>query len=120
LPLEAFAGAQAVLEVRVPWLPEPLWFVPTEADAEALAAERISRGLVWTAAELKDLLTIPGITKADARTLAEAKRLFEGHAQVAPPARCSSCRYPGWWLSRGGLRVCRVCHPPAPGTEASS
>jgi hypothetical protein len=66
LPLDQL---DRVLRVAVPWLAGPLWFVPDEADAEALvAAGEARRGAVWTAAELMDLLAIPGMTKAQART----------------------------------------------------
>lgn len=67
------------LRVRVPWLADPLWFVPTEADAEALVGRgEAARGAVWTVAELTDLLAIPGITRESARTVAEAKLEFGG------------------------------------------
>jgi len=67
-----------VLEVRVPWLPVTLWFCPAEADATGLMTEGVSRGRIWTAAELLDLLGIPSITKAGVRTLAVAKLEFDG------------------------------------------
>lgn len=78
LPLDAFAKAGHCLEVRVPWAPDALWFVPTEADAETLAREGIHRGRIWTATELRDVLAIPGITKAQARTIAQTKLAVEG------------------------------------------
>ena len=67
-----------MLEVRVPWLPAALWFVPSESHAEVLTLKGVHRGRIWTARELHDLLSIPGITKAGARTIAEAKREFGG------------------------------------------
>jgi hypothetical protein len=85
LPLSQFAQAGRPLEVRVPWAPATLWFVPTEADAEVLARQGIARGRCWTADELRTLLAIPGITKAQARQIAETKLAFEGDLAAADP-----------------------------------
>jgi hypothetical protein len=82
LPLDQL---DRVLEIRVPWWPDPLWFVPAEADAEILVHEGISRGRIWTAGELRDLLSIPGITKASARRVAEAKLAMDGDVTVVRP-----------------------------------
>ena len=57
--LPDFHAAGQMLEVRVPWLPVSLWFVPDESAAEALVGEGVSRGRVWTAHELVDLLRVP-------------------------------------------------------------
>jgi len=69
----------AMLEVRVPWLPVTLWFVPGEIAVEALSAEGISRGRIWTAGELLDVLTFPPQT---VRTLARANLEFHGDVAV--------------------------------------
>jgi hypothetical protein len=75
-----------MLEVRVSWLPVTLWFVPDEVAAEALVTEGVSRGRVWTAHELVDLLRIPDLTKAGVRTVAMAKLEFLGEVvRVALP-----------------------------------
>jgi hypothetical protein len=66
-----------LLQVRVPWLPESLWFVPDEAAVEALVGDGVSRGRIWTAGELLDLLSLP-TTKIEARTIAHAKVEFDG------------------------------------------
>lgn len=78
MPLERFAREGCPLEVRVPWLEVTIWFVPSEADAGALAQEGVSRGRIWTARELMDLLSIPGLTKEQARMVALAKVEFAG------------------------------------------
>ena len=78
MPLDQFAEEGCPLEIRVPWLPVSLWFVPGEADAEALAKEGVGRGRVWTARELMDLLAIEGLTSEQVKTLAQAKLEFEG------------------------------------------
>lgn len=31
---------------------------------------------------------------------------------------CPVCRRSTWWVSHSGRRICRRCHPPAPGAEA--
>lgn len=40
---------------------------------------------------------------------------FEGAQgqQFADPVRCPWCRNRQWWVSIHGVRVCRICHPPA-------
>jgi hypothetical protein len=76
LPLDAFSKAGHILEVRVPWDPEPLWFVPTPGDAEMLVAEGINLGRIWTAANLAQLLAA-GVTKAEAQRVARTRIAFE-------------------------------------------
>ena len=67
------------MEVQVPWLEGPLWFVPGEADMEALLREGVAhRGEIWTAKELEDLLSVQGLTPEHVQTLAFAKREFSG------------------------------------------
>ena len=56
LHLEEFTLDGRLLEVRVPWHTETLWFVPDERDAAALGREGVGRGRVWTARELADLM----------------------------------------------------------------
>ncbi len=50
-----------------------------------LATNGISRGRVWTAIELIDLLRIPGLTESQARTVALAKMIFDGHLLAIHP-----------------------------------
>lgn len=78
MPLDRFEQEGQPLEVKVPWLSTPLWFVPSAAEAEGLVKEGVSRGRVWTAQELLDLLAIPGVTKEQVRKIATAKAIFEG------------------------------------------
>jgi hypothetical protein len=74
-----------MVEVRVPWLPLTLWLVPSLRAAELLVQEGLSRGRIWTATELLNLLAVPGITTADARRLAEAKLEFDGEITGVRP-----------------------------------
>ena len=79
MPLPRFAQEGCLLEVRVPWLEVTLWFVPGQADAEALLRDGVAhRGQIWTARELEDLLSVPGLTPEHAQTLAFAKLEFSG------------------------------------------
>lgn len=78
MPLDRFALEGAPMEVKVPWLDVTLWFVPTEVAAEALAQEGIGRGRIWTAHELADLLSLSGLTKEQAWTIARVKLEFLG------------------------------------------
>ena len=73
MPLDEFALGGQLLEVRVPYLTQTLWFVPGEADADRLTLEGISRGRIWTARELADLLSCAGLTPDQVRAVALAK-----------------------------------------------
>lgn len=77
-PLDMFARAGTCLEVRVRWLDVTLWFVPTDRDVLRLSAEGISRGRIWTAAELTQLMAIGARTSHTAKTLAHAKLAMDG------------------------------------------
>lgn len=92
LPLDRFVDEGCPLEVRVPWLDGSLWFVPGEADAEAMAREGVSRGRIWTAGELMDLLMISGLTPDLVKTIAQAKlelggEVVEIRSRTAPARR---------------------------------
>jgi hypothetical protein len=109
LPLSQLS---ACLRVRGPWLDVPLWFVPGEADAVALVGRGdVTRGAVWTVAELTDLLAIPGITKPQARTVAIAKAEFGGDLvdviQCAPAEATDPAKRP----AAGDCPVRRECVP---------
>ena len=87
MPLDRFEAEGAPLELRVSWLPLTLWFAPTEADAEALVGEGVSRGRVWTARELMDLLSIPGLSLERVQTVARAKLELGGEVVEVRPQR---------------------------------
>lgn len=87
MPLDRFAHEGCPLEVCAPWLEGTLWFVPTPTDAKALIREGVSRGRIWTAGELMDLLTIPGLTTDQAKTIARAKLEFSGEVVEVRPRR---------------------------------
>jgi hypothetical protein len=77
-----------MVEIRVPWLPVTLWFVPGPAEVEILVAEGVTPGRIWTSLELLQALAIPDITTAGVRRLAEAKLEFKaeitGIRAIAP------------------------------------
>jgi len=73
MPLGVFAREGQLLEVRVPYLAQTLWFVPGESDAEGLTQEGISRGRIWTARELADLLSCAGLSPNHVKAVALAK-----------------------------------------------
>ena len=86
MPLDQYARTGAPLEIRVPWCPDTLWFVPADADADRLAGEDVGRGRIWTAAELALLMALPGLTPAVVETLARAKLAVDGDIVEVRPA----------------------------------
>lgn len=78
MPLDQYEREGDPIEIKVSWFTQTVWFVPTERDAETLMKEGVSRGRIWTAKELSDLLAIPGLTKERVKQMATAKRMFEG------------------------------------------
>lgn len=78
MPLDEFARSGVPLEVRVPWLDVTLWFVPLDTDADRLCGEDVGRGRIWTAAELSQLMTLPGLTPATVETFGRAKLAVGG------------------------------------------
>jgi len=78
MPLDQFARQGQCLEIRVAWHTETLWFVPGERDAAALQRDGVSRGRVWTARELAELLALSDQTLATVRTVALAKCAMDG------------------------------------------
>ena len=83
--LSEFERQDCALQVTVPWLTDSLWFAPTQAVATVLAAEGVSRGKIWTAAELTDFLSIPGLTTEKVTSIQAIMDEFGGHlAEVRP------------------------------------
>lgn len=78
MPLDVFAREGQPLEVRVPWAPVTLWFCPDARHAEILVSNGVSRGRIWTAAELMDLLSPADLAPEAARVFALAKLEFDG------------------------------------------
>jgi hypothetical protein len=87
LPLDGFEREGRPLEIRVPWYPVTLWFVPRGREVEMLARDGIARGRIWTAQELVDLLNIAGLTGAQLRTVAVTKLEFAGDLIGTRPRR---------------------------------
>ena len=83
--LAEFEREGAALEIRVPWHGETLWFVPTEADATVLASRGILRGRIFTAAELRYLMSAPGLTADQVRAVAQVKAEFSGRLTKVRP-----------------------------------
>jgi len=92
MPLDRFQQDGALLEVRVPWLPTTLWIAPTSADAEGLVREGVSRGRVWTAGELLDLLALQGLIREQAQTVAHVKVAFDGEVVEVRPGQREGSR----------------------------
>jgi hypothetical protein len=73
MSLDQFERAGSPLEIRVPWLPETLWFVPGEPQVKSLTSRGISRGRIWTARELALLWRIPTVDKKNVTDLSKVK-----------------------------------------------
>jgi hypothetical protein len=78
MSLDKFAREGQLLEVRGAWLEATLWFVPTKADAESLVRVGVSRGRIWTAWELMDLLGGAELRPEQVRAVALVKLEFAG------------------------------------------
>jgi len=127
MTLEEFGCGNRMAQVRVPWLPKTLWFVPSEEEAETLVGKGISRGRIWTARELGYLWNIPSLSCAGAVQVGLIKAELGGDVlSVELPSEtechasggmastcCSSCSSTRFWRSIHGVLVCPVCHPPA-------
>jgi hypothetical protein len=89
MPLGEFQHRGALIEVRVPWLDVSLWMVPGEQDVAMLLAEGVSRGRIWTAAELLNLMSITPRTPDDAQTITHAKLAIDGEISAVRERRTS-------------------------------
>jgi hypothetical protein len=79
MSLPDFVATGQPVEFLVPWLPDTLWIVPTERDLAALVAEGVSRGRIWTAAELLQLVAVATTDgEHGLRIVARAKLEFGG------------------------------------------
>ncbi|MCP3998945.1 MAG: hypothetical protein GY722_28365 [bacterium] len=76
LTIKEFSRKRYAIELRVDWLDETIWVVPTISAARQLVREGISRGRVWTAGELLDLLRIDDLQNTEARRIARLKAVF--------------------------------------------
>ena len=73
MPLREFQVAGLALEVKVPWLETTLWFVSSSGEVATLMNEGVSRGRIWTARELQDLLETPGLSSQGLQQLSRFK-----------------------------------------------
>ena len=118
------------IEVRVPWLPETLWWVPRAEHVEDMVRHHVQRGRVYTARELTNLPNLPtgDESRADLRRIACLKAKLDGQILsvssgpevVTPRAAssnrlqcCRACQETRYWVSIYGATICGRCHPPA-------
>jgi hypothetical protein len=119
MTLSRFAIEGRPLEARVPWWDETIWFVPGVAEVEDLLQRGVSRGRIWTAAELLQIADPEGLTDTELWTIATIKAAFgctvlEAVAMgPAPPPTCRACRETAFWTRADGRQICARCHPPA-------
>ena len=86
LSLEAFEQAGLTLEIRVSFLEVSLFFVSSSLEGDSLSREGISRGRIWTAHELRDVLRLP---PDHVPTIARAKALYGGEVVAVLPCEVS-------------------------------
>ena len=90
--LAYFGRSNVLLEVRVRWWPETLWFVADVPDAERLGSHGVARHRIWTVNELITLLAGSPLGPHELSTLMVARREFNGEvvAVIPRPARSPS------------------------------
>jgi hypothetical protein len=85
MSLKEFQSRGALLEVRVPWFGVTLWVVPSARDLAALVREGVTRGRIWTAAELTQVMRIHDRAHGVVKTLAHAKLAIDGEIATVLP-----------------------------------
>jgi hypothetical protein len=88
MTLKEFELGGRLVQVRVPWLPETLWFVSGERQVETLIRRGISRGRIWTARELMFLWTTRPLDQQTAERIGHIKAELGGEiTSVEAPER---------------------------------
>jgi len=85
MPLDVFARQGQPLEVRVPWWPETLFFVPGVRDGESLWRGGVGRERIWTASELIRFVEVLGLTPEALRVVMVARQEFAGEIVEVRP-----------------------------------
>lgn len=97
---------KGTLRLQAPWPPE-------EAPAEVVGL------LEWMAENEKALEEALAPQLLFCPTCKRVALHINLQCQLCrPKGECPTCGGSDFWTSRWGKRVCRVCHPPAPGAEA--
>ena len=78
MTLKEFEQGARIAQIRVPWLPETLWFVSGEEQVETLIRRGICRGRIWTARELMFLWSVPSLDQKAVEKLACIKAQIGG------------------------------------------
>ncbi len=78
MTLGEFEAAGSTVYVSINSGNEALWIVPKATDAADLVGEGIRRGSIWTAGELREFFTIPGLSRKEAMTIIGVKSEFDG------------------------------------------
>ncbi len=125
LSLDDFERGANALELRVPWFDQTLWFVPRIEHVRLLRREGVDRGRIWTAAELRQLSSLPGVTPDEIANIGRLRAAFDAQivevgedhptpvdAPVPDDTSCHACRGTRFWRSVHGAVVCAGCHPP--------
>ena len=67
-----------------------VYFVPGPDEGRALGAEGVSRGRIWTVAELRQAVGLTAVSRDDARRIAEAKVAFDGRVSGVTDVRAAA------------------------------
>ena len=73
LSVREFIQQNQAIEVKVPWLKDTLWFVPSVRMIPGLMADGVSRGRIWTGRELLDLCSVAEMPREDIVNIAKLK-----------------------------------------------
>lgn len=80
LSLVEFAKGSRAVEFTCPWAPVTLFLVPHPKYIASLLERGITRGRIWLADEVRDLLAA-GIGRDDLAKIVESKLLFDGFVE---------------------------------------
>ena len=83
MSLEQFGQAHLAVKVKIPDDTEPHWFVSGPPEVEGLRKEGVSRGVIWTARELADVMGA-GWSRETIGRLIAVKRTFDGTVGHTP------------------------------------
>ncbi len=77
--LDEFERRGQMVELRVAWYEQTVWFVPSDRHVQTLLADGVARGRIWTVQELAEIAIIPNLTRDDAARIGLLKATFQAN-----------------------------------------